>query len=88
MITELTFHCCKHLDHDESHYHQCYLRADMDDGYAYFERSDNYCHDEIRKYVQFCSGRGRLNQPDACIMGNNVCSDYEDEIRTLTIADK
>ena len=81
----ISFDCCKYLDHTKSHYTQCTLK-NCHSLYVYWERGEVWTDGGRNpRDVQFCSKRGRLNYKSACIEGCNECSDYENEKRTVEI---
>ena len=84
-MKEVTFRCCKYLDHDESHYNQCKLKAIPHNLGVYFERGEVWTEGGNPRDVQFCKKRGRLNMKTACLDYLGECSDYESEIRTVVV---
>ena len=85
-MSEITFRCCKYLDHDESHFTGCRLKALHNFG-VYFERSDVWTDGgKNPRDVQFCSKRGRLNDKIACLEGaGGECDLYDEEERTIKV---
>jgi hypothetical protein len=85
-MKEVTFRCCKYLDHDESHYNQCKLKALPYNLGVYFERGEIWTEGGNPKNVQFCSKRGRLTDKVACLEGaGGECSCYDEEERTVYV---
>jgi len=70
----INFKACKHLDFDQSKYSAKLVGISTFIGW---ERIDSYGELQL---CQFCSKRGRLNDPEACIgEKNKMCSEYEPE---------
>lgn len=85
-MKKITFRCCKYLDHNESHFNQCKLKALPHNLGVYFERGEVWTEGGNPKNVQFCSKCGRLNEKIACLAGAGaVCSCYDEEERTVTV---
>ena len=85
-MEEITFGCCKHLNHTKGKYTDCKLK-NCHNIFAYWERGETWT-DEGRnpRDVQFCKLGGRLNFKSACIAGGGgECSDYDEEIRTVEL---
>ena len=70
----IKFKACKYLDFDQSKYSAKLVQICNHIGW---ERRDP---DGNIQLCQFCSKRGRLNNPEQCIKEvNKACSDYESE---------
>lgn len=84
-MKNVTFDCCKYLDHIKGHYTHCTLK-DCHNLYVYWERGEVWTNGGRNpKDVQFCSKKGRLNYKSACIEGCAECNDYENEERTVEV---
>ena len=84
-MEEITFRCCKYLDHNEEHYNGCKLKAIHNCG-VYFERGEIWTEGGKPRDVQFCSKRGRLNDKVACLEGaGGECHLYDEEERTVLV---
>lgn len=87
-MKEVTFRCCKYLDHDESHYNQCKLKALPHNLGVYFERGEVWTEGGNPRDVQFCSRRGRLNSKFACMAdAGGECGDYDEVERTVGVSE-
>jgi len=83
---DITFKCCKHLDHTKGRYGDCKLK-DCHGIFVYWERGETWTEGGRNpRDVQFCSRRGRLNFKSACIASRGgECSDYDEEERTVEV---
>ena len=69
------FNACKHLDFSDSYTAKKQATAN---GQVFWLRDVSY-DPTLPAMVQFCSKRGRLNHPGACLnIGDRRCSEYVD----------
>jgi len=85
-MSQITFRCCKYLDHTKGHFTACELK-DLHNFGVYWERGAVWTDSgKNPRDVQFCSKRGRLNDKTACLEGTGgECSCYDEAERTVEI---
>ena len=67
---------CKFLDYDENKYSKdCKISGLGSDKFVW-ERQD---YEGKLQLCQFCSKRGRLNNPESCVSSFNACCDLYEE---------
>lgn len=83
MKKETKFNACKYLD-----FHTDFFKCEktlMDFGKVFWLRDVSY-NQTMPSLVQFCSKRGRLNEPHACLCKENKrCGDYVDFEHTVEV---